>query len=132
MAISKEEQRRRYGERKEKEKHQEIYRKILEGEMFTVSEVAKLFGKKTSTIRRWEREGVIPKVKKYAKNEEFEGNPLYTRRKYTIEELYEVITGVLNKDWIYETINREELEKIQKYIALQMEISSTRRTRSAW
>ena len=132
MAMSKEEQRKRYSERKEKEKNQEIYRKILEGEMFTVSEVAHLFGKKTSTIRRWEREGVIPKVKKYAKNEEFADNPLYTRRRYTIEELYEVITGVLNKDWIYETINREELEKIQKYIALQIEISSTRRSRSVW
>ena len=101
----------------------------MDDDLFTITDVANIFNKKTSTIRRWEAEGLIPKVKKYAKNEQYKDDEMHTRRKYTREELYEVITNVLNKEWSYNVIDRENLEKIQSYLKLQIEISNTQRTR---
>ena len=54
---------------------------------------------------------------------------MHTRRKYTKEELYEVISNVLNKDWSYNTIDRDNLEKIKNYLELQINITNTQRTR---
>ena len=127
--MTKEEQKRRYKEKYAKKKQQQLYQKILDGELFTITEVANIFGKKTSTIRRWESEGLIPKVRKYAKNALYENDELHTRRKYTREELYEVITNVLNKEWIYDVLDREKLEKIQRYLELQIDINNTKRVR---
>jgi len=123
----KETRRKRYAERA----HQRLYEKILNDELFSISDVAKIFNKKTSTIRRWEAQGIIPKVKKYAKNEEYSEDELHTRRKYTKEELLEVITNVLDNDWTYNTLDRENLENIQNYLRLQISISNTTRSREA-
>ena len=129
MAMSKEEQKKRWKEQYAKKKEQRLYQKILNDDLFTITDVANIFNKKTSTIRRWEAEGLIPKVKKYAKNEEYADDEMHTRRKYTKEELYEVISNVLNKDWSYNTIDRDNLEKIKNYLELQINITNTQRTR---
>ena len=105
--------------------------KILNGEeMFTITEVAAIFGRKTHTIRSWEKKEIIPKFKKYAKDEKFEGHRLYMRRWYTREELYQVICAVLDYDWERDRgFDKEYLENIRKYLKIQCEINSTERTR---
>lgn len=125
--LSDAEREYRANRRREDKQRQALYQKILDAEVFTISDVAKIFGKKTSTIRAWENEGLIPKVAKY---DDGSGQEYRAMRKYTRAELYEVIKNVLNHDWQRNCIDREALTKIMKYIGTLVDIESTKRGRS--
>lgn len=113
--------------KKQEKKKQELYKKILNNDMFTITDVAHIFNKKTSTIRTWEAIGLIPKVKKYSQNED--NDEMHKRRMYTRQELYDTINNVLNFNWTRNCLDRKELTTIMEYIKINLDIENTKRTR---
>lgn len=96
-------------EEKKKKVRQSIYTKILEGNSLSISELAKLLNKKSATIRAWEIKEIIPKARK---NEET------NHREYNSEELLIVLQNIVKYSWERNCLNKEELEKIIKYLSL--------------
>ena len=123
--ISEAEREFKAKQRREAITRRALYRKILDAELFTIADVAKIFGKKTSTIRTWETEGIIPKVAKYGDDSGLEYRAM---RKYTRAELYAVIKGVLDHEWQRNCVDRQALTKIMEYIGTLVEIESTKRS----
>ena len=124
--LSDAEREYRANRRRADKQRRALYEKILDAEVFTISDVAKIFDKKTSTIRAWEAEGIITKVNKY---DDGSGHEYRAMRKYTRAELYAVIKGVLDHEWQRNCVDREALTKIMNYIGTLVDIESTKRRR---
>ncbi len=68
----------------------QLVEEMLDKEKYTIRDVAKVFRKKTHTVRSWERKGIIEKPYK-------EGQ--YKWRYYTRYEFCSLLEDVLDYDW---------------------------------
>lgn len=109
------------------DRRKRLYQRILNNDTFVIKDIASIVQKETSTIRTWEKNGIIPKAKKYAKNVDDEIHP---RRKYSKKDLLDVLKGVIEYNWIRSTIdNKDEINKIIDYIECSLDIETTKRER---
>lgn len=81
---------------------------ILAKKIFTVKDLAFVIGKKTQTIRKWEKKGIIPKCKNYGSN---------GWREYDCEEFANILETILDYPWKRDIIyNPGQLQLIINYL----------------
>lgn len=76
------------------EEFKKLIKEMLSKDQYNIKDIAKIFKKKTHTIRSWERKGIIEKPNK-------EGQ--YKWRYYTRYEFCSVLEDVLDYEWERET-----------------------------
>jgi predicted transcriptional regulator len=94
-----------------------VYDKILSNTDITITELAKLLGKTSSTIRKWEDLKIIPKT-----------DIVSGTRLYNLRQLRDVLCALYEHKWERNTLNREEIKTIMDYLDSVVSIETTTRT----
>lgn len=81
---------------------------IVIKEIFTIKDIARILGKKTQTIRKWEHKGIISKCSNYGSN---------GWRQYDREEFANILEQILDYPWRRNVIyNPGQIQLIINYL----------------
>lgn len=73
----------------------DVINEMLLKNIFTIKDLSKILDKKSQTIRKWEKKGIIPKCGNYSDN---------GWRQYNRQEFASVLEEVINYPWERNTI----------------------------
>ena len=93
-----------------------VYQKLINNELVSIKDLAKLLQKRSCTIRKWEEKGIVQKPAKI--------DPI---RMYTYDELAKFLHDLINHEWKYKTIDMDEIKCILKYWASLVEVNHVKR-----
>lgn len=88
---------------------------LLAKKIYTIKDLAFIFGKQTQTIRKWERKGIVSKCNNYGNN---------GWRQYNCLEFAKVLEEVLNYPWERKTIfNSGQIQSVINYLRSKEDIN---------